>query len=145
MFISFFTGVLYEEICFVCSVGCALHGNRVRPLQYKFDFALWTIEIVRQLILREFGVKLSIDFLKRLIHGQEQPIFLIVDGHPMHKSKMVKKFVESVEGKLRLFLFPGYSPIYGHYRARKLLSSIYLRSRLCNILCVVSYENISKS
>jgi hypothetical protein len=51
-----------------------------------------------------------IDFLKRLIHGQEQPIFLIVDGHPVHKSKMVKKFVESVEGKLQLFLLPAYSP-----------------------------------
>jgi transposase len=51
-----------------------------------------------------------VDFLKRLIHGQEQPIFLIVDGHPVHKSKMVKKFVESVEGKLRLFILPGYSP-----------------------------------
>ena len=51
-----------------------------------------------------------VDFLKRLIHGREQPIFLIVDGHPVHKSKMVKKFVESVEGKLMLFFLPGYSP-----------------------------------
>jgi transposase len=53
---------------------------------------------------------LFIDFLKRLIHGQKQPVFLIADGHPAHKSKMVKKFVESVEGKLRLFILPGYSP-----------------------------------
>jgi transposase len=29
------------------------------PLQYKVEFALWTIEIVRQLILREFGLRLS--------------------------------------------------------------------------------------
>jgi hypothetical protein len=29
------------------------------PLQYQFEFALWTIEIVRQLIVRKFGVKLS--------------------------------------------------------------------------------------
>jgi transposase len=49
-----------------------------------------------------------IDFLKRLIHGQKQPV-LIVDGHPAHKSRMVKKFVESVEGKPRLFI-PCYSP-----------------------------------
>jgi transposase len=48
--------------------------------------------------------------LKRLIHGQGQPVFLIVDGHPVHKSKMVKKFVESAEGRLRLFILPGYSP-----------------------------------
>jgi transposase len=55
-------------------------------------------------------VRLLIDFLKRLIYGQEQPVFLIVDGHPVHKSKMVKKFVESVEEKLRVFILPGYSP-----------------------------------
>jgi transposase len=29
------------------------------PLQYKFEFALWTAEIVRQLTTKEFGVKLS--------------------------------------------------------------------------------------
>jgi hypothetical protein len=29
------------------------------PLQYQFEFALWTIEIVRRLILRELGVRLS--------------------------------------------------------------------------------------
>jgi transposase len=51
-----------------------------------------------------------IKFLKRLIHGQKQPIFLIVDGHPVHKSKMVKKFVESTKGNLMLFILPGYSP-----------------------------------
>jgi transposase len=52
-----------------------------------------------------------IDFLKRLIHGQGQPVFLlIVDGHPVHKSRMVKKFVESVEGRLWLFILPDYSP-----------------------------------
>jgi hypothetical protein len=28
-----------------------------------------------------------IDFLKRLIHERGQPVFLIVDGHPVHKSK----------------------------------------------------------
>jgi transposase len=194
------------------------------PLQYQFEFALWTIEIVRQVIAREFGVKLSgvsvwrtlralglspqkpkrvayqqnpravkkflheeypaikrlasdcgakiywgdeasirsdyhsgttwapkgetpilktagarfsvnmisaicgtgamrfmvtektctapvfIQFLKQLIHGQKQPVFLIVDGHPVHKSKLVKKFVESVGEKLQLFILPGYSP-----------------------------------
>jgi transposase len=194
------------------------------PLQYKFEFALWTTEIVRQLIVREFGIKLSgvsvwralralgltpqkpkrvacrrnpdavkkflheeypaikrpasdcgakiywgdeasvrsdyhsgttwakkgrtpaikttgarfsvnmisavcgtgelrfmaseknraapvfIGFLKRLIHGQKQPVFLIVDGHPVHKSKAVKKYVESTGGKLMLFILPGYSP-----------------------------------
>jgi len=49
-------------------------------------------------------------FLKRLIHNQKDPIFLIVDGHPSHKSGKVKKYIATTEGKLRLFLLPPYSP-----------------------------------
>jgi hypothetical protein len=48
-----------------------------------------------------------IDFLKRLIFNQEKPVFLIVDGHPVHKSKKVKAYVESTKGKLKLFYLPG--------------------------------------
>jgi transposase len=51
-----------------------------------------------------------IEFLKRLLFKQRGPVFLIVDGHPIHKSKKVKAFVESTEGKLRLYYLPGYSP-----------------------------------
>jgi transposase len=40
----------------------------------------------------------------------DRPIFLIVDGHPSHRAKMTKRFVESLNGKLRLFFLPGYSP-----------------------------------
>ncbi|WP_226860208.1 IS630 family transposase [Desulfoluna spongiiphila] len=51
-----------------------------------------------------------IDFLKRLRHGATNPIYLIVDGHPVHKSSAVKKYVESTDGMLKLFLLPPYSP-----------------------------------
>ena len=51
-----------------------------------------------------------IDFLKRLIFKQSRSVFLIVDGHPVHKSKKVKEYVESTGGKLRLYYLPGYSP-----------------------------------
>jgi transposase len=37
-------------------------------------------------------------------------IFLILDGHPVHKAKKVASFVDSVKGRLRLFLLPPYSP-----------------------------------
>jgi transposase len=50
------------------------------------------------------------EFLKRLIHNAAHPIFLVLDGHPAHRSKMVKKFAASTEGKLKLFYLPGYSP-----------------------------------
>ncbi|MDY6845380.1 MAG: IS630 family transposase [Thermodesulfobacteriota bacterium] len=51
-----------------------------------------------------------IEFLKRLIHNADNPIFLIVDGHPTHRSGKVKRYVESTEGRLLLFYLPPYSP-----------------------------------
>ena len=56
------------------------------------------------------GAAVFINFLKRLIQGQRRAIFLIVDGHPSHRAKKVKKYVESLQGKLRLFFLPPYSP-----------------------------------
>jgi len=54
--------------------------------------------------------KVFIEFLKRLLIGTDKPVFLIVDGHPTHKSKMVKEFVNKTEGKLQLFFLPPYAP-----------------------------------
>jgi transposase len=51
-----------------------------------------------------------IDFCKRLLHDTDRPVFLVVDGHPTHRSRAVKEFVASTNGRLRLFLLPGYSP-----------------------------------
>jgi transposase len=51
-----------------------------------------------------------IGFLQRLLKGQRRPIFLIVDGHPTHKAVKVRRFLENVADKLRLFFLPPYSP-----------------------------------
>jgi transposase len=51
-----------------------------------------------------------IDFCKRLLHDSDRPVFLVVDGHPTHRSRAVQEFVLSTKGKLRLFHLPGYSP-----------------------------------
>jgi transposase len=51
-----------------------------------------------------------IEFLKRLIYNAIRPIFLIVDGHPVHRSVKVRNYVHSLQGKLRLFFLPPYSP-----------------------------------
>jgi transposase len=51
-----------------------------------------------------------IDFLKRLIHNWPRNVFLILDGHPVHKSVAVSTFVASTEGRLQLFYLPPYSP-----------------------------------
>src|ERR1039458_3310577 len=56
------------------------------------------------------GARVFINFLKRLMYGQRRPVFLIVDGHPAHRAKLVKSYLESLEGKLRLYFLPPYSP-----------------------------------
>ena len=54
--------------------------------------------------------RVFIEFLKRLLVGTKGPVFLVVDGHPSHRAKMVKTFVESTQGRLRLFFLPPYAP-----------------------------------
>ena len=51
-----------------------------------------------------------IEFLKRLLHNAERPVFLIVDGHPVHRSRKDKQFVEDSAGMLELYFLPPYSP-----------------------------------
>jgi len=65
------------------------------------------------------------DFLKRLIAGMERKIFLIVDGHPTHKAKLVKKFVSDNSDRIELFFLPPYSPelnpdegVWAHVKTR---------------------------
>jgi transposase len=50
------------------------------------------------------------DFLQRLITGVEQKIFLIVDGHPAHKAKLVQRFVQDNVERIELFFLPPYAP-----------------------------------
>jgi transposase len=51
-----------------------------------------------------------VEFLRRLIYRAARPIFLILDGHPVHRSRVVKEYVASTDGRLRLFCLPSYSP-----------------------------------
>ena len=56
------------------------------------------------------NAEVFIEFLKRLITGAKRAVFLIVDRGPAHIAKKTKAFVESLNGKLRLFYLPPYSP-----------------------------------
>jgi transposase len=58
----------------------------------------------------KINAKVFCEFLKRLTHNVEHKIFLILDGHPVHRSSTVKKFVQTLKGKLQLFFLPPYSP-----------------------------------
>lgn len=55
-----------------------------------------------------------IAFLTRLLHDAGQhgggPVFVIVDGHPVHRATAVAEFVASTDGALHLYRLPAYSP-----------------------------------
>src|SRR6201997_5770272 len=51
-----------------------------------------------------------VGFLKRLMHNASRPIFLILDGGSFHRSRPVRDYVASPDGRLRLFFLPPYSP-----------------------------------
>jgi transposase len=62
------------------------------------------------IINKRLNADIFVEFLKRLMQNTKAPIYLIVDGHPVHRSGKVKKYVKSCKGKLRLFYLPPYSP-----------------------------------
>ena len=49
-------------------------------------------------------------FMRRLLKQAKAPVYLIVDGHPVHKSRLAKEFVARQGKRLRLILLPGYCP-----------------------------------
>jgi transposase len=58
----------------------------------------------------KFNAEKCIECLKDFMKHKRKPVFIIMDGHPVHKSKKVREFVASLEGKLHIFLLPPYAP-----------------------------------
>jgi hypothetical protein len=60
-------------------------------------------------------------------------IFLIVDGHPAHKAKKVKHFIESIADQFRLYFLPPYhrtsTPPSGPGTTSRITRSVSSRSR----------------
>lgn len=48
-------------------------------------------------------------FLRDFMKGRGK-VFLVVDGHPAHKAKLVKEYVASLKGRLELHFLPPYAP-----------------------------------
>jgi len=87
----------------VSSTGARFGMNLVSAVSAQGEFRFMVTK-------GKVGAKVFVEFLKRLLYKAERRIFLIVDGHPAHKAKMVKRFLAEHEGKLRLFFLPPYSP-----------------------------------
>jgi transposase len=57
-----------------------------------------------------FRVDVFLDFLKRLVRQAKRKVFLVVDGHPVHRAAKAKRWLKENERRIRLFYLPGYSP-----------------------------------
>lgn len=59
-----------------------------------------------------FSGNTYIDFLNHILNKYSCPVFLIEDGAPYHKSKIVRTFTDKMKDDGRLFVFrlPSYSP-----------------------------------
>lgn len=57
-----------------------------------------------------FTADVYIDFMSRLIRYNRRKVFLIVDGHPTHKAKIVQEWLRDKTDRIEVFLLPAYSP-----------------------------------
>lgn len=51
-----------------------------------------------------------VEFLRAFLRTRRRAVFLVVDGHPTHRAKVVARYVQSLKGKLEVHFLPGYAP-----------------------------------
>ena len=54
--------------------------------------------------------ELFVRLLRKMMRNRVKPVHLVVDGLPAHKTRLVKDYVQSTEGRLTLHFLPGYAP-----------------------------------
>ncbi len=87
----------------VSSTGARFGLNMISAVSAQGEF--------RFMVVRgRVGAAFFVEFIKRLVHGSDRMIFLIVDGHPSHRARKVTKFIETIKDRFRLFYLPPYSP-----------------------------------
>ena len=57
-----------------------------------------------------FNGGVFLEFLAQLIKYKQQKIFLVVDGHSAHKTKIVNAWLEENKSRIEIFFLPPYSP-----------------------------------
>ncbi len=53
--------------------------------------------------------ELFVTLMRKMMRHRVKPVHLVVDGLPAHKTKLVKDYVQSTQGKLTLYILPGYA------------------------------------
>jgi transposase len=57
-----------------------------------------------------FTIPVMVEFLERLLRTVTHKVYLIVDGHPVHRSRIVQGWLASRRDRMEMFFLPGYSP-----------------------------------
>lgn len=63
-----------------------------------------------QVYTERFNADVFIECHQDLMGNRKKPIYIITDGHPVHKSKKVKEFVSNLKGRLSICTLPPYAP-----------------------------------
>ena len=59
---------------------------------------------------RRFVAGVFIQFLRRIVKQARQRVFLIIDRHPVHRSRKVQRWLAAHADAIRVFYLPPYSP-----------------------------------
>lgn len=90
-----------------------------------------------------------VECLKAFMRYRRRAVFLVLDGLPAHKARIVATYVQSLKGKLELHFLPGYAPdlnpdefVWNHLRhhsttKKPLLKNESLRSRVEHNLAAI--------
>lgn len=62
------------------------------------------------LFKKRFTAPVLIEFLGRLIRSVDRKVFLIVDGHPVHKARKVERWLAKRRDRIEMCFLPGYAP-----------------------------------
>ena len=57
-----------------------------------------------------FTTLVFLRFLRRLVRHSGRKVFLIVDRHPVHRSRAVSQWVAAHADRIQIYFLPGYSP-----------------------------------
>lgn len=91
------------------------------------------------------------EFLDRLMHGEDGHVFLVVDGHPTHKAKVVRHHLERFDGRLRIYFLPPYSPelnpdeyVWGWVKTHRIGRQVYSSKDELRMLITNALRSLQK-
>lgn len=87
----------------IAGTGQRFGCNMLSALTNRGDLAFMVFK-------KGFNASVFVRFLRRLVKHSTPKVFIIVDRHPVHRSKKVQQWLEKNAARIRLFFLPGYSP-----------------------------------